>query len=117
MITATQLKLLRTQRGMTRNEMAALLGCTPHQLVHWESGDRNIPHWVTEKIYGSLAITLPLTDLQTLMVHAQKTGVDLATLLTRCIRTYLDQTREQSVSTFIQTDTQDTTTPTTHEPS
>lgn len=117
MITATQLKLLRTQQGMTRNEMAALLGCTPHQLVHWESGDRNIPHWLTEKIYGSLAITLPLTDLQTLMVHAQKTGVDLATLLTRCIRTYLDQTRDQSASTFIQTDTQDTTQDTTHEPS
>lgn len=100
MLTPSQFKSLRKERKLTREEMAKELGAdaTAAKIVHWEHGTNKIPEWVCERLLASVPITLPLEDLQLLMMRAKDEGETFTQLLTNCIRAYLGPTTPKNVS-------------------
>ena len=88
-MTPDQLRQIREARQKTRKELADELGCSAGAIVQWEGGTRSIPNWVEEKLFSSVKINLPLTDLHQLLDAARASGKDFTAILAQAIREYI----------------------------
>ena len=89
-MTPEALKKLRKDKGWTREQMGKELGCSAGAIVHWESGSREIPTWVEEKLIRNVEITLKLVDMKILLDYALATGVSLEGLLSQAMSSWLN---------------------------
>ena len=79
---AMRLKLLRTEEGMTQNEIAEKLGVTQQTYSKYEKGTSNIDSVILTKICNLYGVTADYV-----LGIAPTKGADLETLIKRVITT------------------------------
>lgn len=85
-----QLRHLRENRGLTREQLAKELGdCSASGIVKWETGVSPVPTWVEEKMLRSVKLELPLEELELLLDYAKREGISFTHLLGDAIRLLL----------------------------
>lgn len=92
-ITPEQLRYLREQRRMTREELAAELNCSASAIVHWEGGKREIPSWVADKMFSKLPITFTVQELAEMYDLCREEACSMSELLQDSIRHLLKERR------------------------
>jgi transcriptional regulator with XRE-family HTH domain len=97
-MTPKQLRQLREARGLTRDELAAELGCSAGAIVQWEHGKRTIPGWVEERMMRAIPVTLPLADLAAFLDHCRARDLDFHTALSEALTDWLITQTGQSVT-------------------
>jgi DNA-binding XRE family transcriptional regulator len=90
---------LRKERMLTRDELAAELGCSASAIVHWEGGARVIPDWVAEKMYRTLPLEFTVDELAELYDMARELNIGLHALFAKSLRPMIEdriRAREQA---------------------
>lgn len=90
-MTPAQLRLLREQKGMTRDQLAAHLKQSTSAITKWEHGDRPIPAMVADRMLSEVEIKLPLQEMQQLYDLGMKLGKSFDEMLKMAIRGVLTQ--------------------------
>lgn len=94
-ITPDQLRYLREQRKMTRDELAAELDCSASAIVHWEGGKRAIPNWVADKMFAKLPITFTMQELGEMYDLCREEAFSMTELIQESVRSMLSERREK----------------------
>lgn len=97
-ITPDQLRYLREQRDLTRDELAKELDCSAGAIVQWEGGKRAIPSWVADKMWRQLPLDFNVEELAQLLELARTEGLTLIELLTDAAKSILAQRRAPKAS-------------------
>lgn len=92
-MTPEQLKWMRQERRMTRDELAKELDCSASAIVHWESGKRSIPSWVADKMYAKLPITFTVQELAEMYDLCRDEGYSMSELIQQAVRALIAQHR------------------------
>lgn len=92
-ITPDQLRYLREQRRMTRDELADELKCSASAIVHWEGGKREIPSWVADKMFAKLPIEFTVQELSEMYDLCREEGFSMGELIQESVRRRLEQRR------------------------
>ena len=92
-ITPEQLRYLREQRRMTREELAEELNCSASAIVHWEGGKREIPSWVADKMFSKLPITFTVQELSEMYDLCREEAFTMGELIQEAVRMRLEQRR------------------------
>lgn len=93
-ITPDQLRYLREQRKMTREELAAELDCSASAIVQWEGGKRAIPNWVADKMFSKLPITFTMQELCEMYDLCREEAFSMSELIQESVRIMLLERRE-----------------------
>ena len=93
-ITPQQLRYLREQRGLSREELAAELGDTAASTVNkWERGINPIPSWVADKMFAKLPITFTVQELSEMYELCREEAFSMGELIQEAVRMRLEQRR------------------------
>jgi len=92
-ITPDQLRYLREQRRMTRDELAEELKCSASAIVHWEGGKREIPSWVADKMFAKLPIEFTVQELAEMYDLCREEAFSMGELIQEAVRMRLEQRR------------------------
>jgi transcriptional regulator with XRE-family HTH domain len=86
-----QLKHIRLTRGLNLREMADLIGDISHTTVmRWGNDPHTeVPDRVTEKLFRTLPVTLPLEDLHSLLELAREDKLSFQQIITGAFKAYL----------------------------
>jgi transcriptional regulator with XRE-family HTH domain len=90
-MTPEQLRELREERRMTREELAVELDCSAGAIVHWEGGKRSIPSWVADKMYSQMPITFTVQELGEMYDICREECCTMSELIQDSIRFRIDQ--------------------------
>jgi|GEM_PF-2246651 len=93
-ITPEQLRYLREQRKMTREELAKELDCSAGAIVQWEGSKRAIPSWVADKMFSKLPVTFTVQELAEMYDLCREAACTMSELIQDSIRALLEQRRE-----------------------
>lgn len=97
-MTGAQLKHIRLSRGWKLRDMAAALKDVSHTtIMRWEDDCPSdpVPSWVTERLFRTMPVTLPLEDLQALLEMAREEKLPFEQILSGALRAYLEQKATQ----------------------
>ena len=95
-MTPEQLRFLREQQGMTREQLAAYLGdCTASTVNKWERGMHSIPAWVADKMFAKLPITFTVQELAEMYELCREEACTMSELIQDAVRHLIDQRRGQ----------------------
>lgn len=93
-ITSDQLRYLREQQGMTREQLAEYLGDSSASTVNkWERGINPVPSWVADKMLAKLPITFSVQELTEMFDLCREQSCSLSDLIQQSVRTLIDQRR------------------------
>jgi len=92
-ITPEQLRWMREERRMTREELARELDCSASAIVHWEGGKREIPSWVADKMFAKLPITFTVQDLAEMYELCREEHCTMSELIQDSVRALLEERR------------------------
>ena len=92
-ITPDQLRYLREQRRMTRDELAVELKCSASAIVQWEGCKREIPSWVADKIFAKLPIEFTVQELSEMYDLCREEAFSMGELIQEAVRMRLEQRR------------------------
>lgn len=92
-ITPEQLRWMREERRMTREELAKELDCSASAIVHWEGGKRAIPAWVADKMFAKLPITFTVQDLAEMYELCREQACTMSELIQDSVRALLEERR------------------------
>lgn len=92
-ITPDQLRYLREQRGLTREELGEELGCSAGAIVQWERSTRSIPSWVADKMFAKMPITLTMQELAEMYDLCREEAFTMSELIQEAVRMRLEQRR------------------------
>lgn len=84
-----QLRYLREQRRLTREELAAELDCSASAIVQWEGGKRAIPSWVADKMFSKMEINFTIEELSELFELCREQGMTFSELLQDAARSLI----------------------------
>lgn len=93
-ITPEQLRWMREERRMTREELAAELDCSASAIVHWEGSKRAIPSWVADKMFAKLPITFTVQDLAEMYDLCREEAFTMSELIQEAVRSLIAQRRQ-----------------------
>lgn len=93
-ITPEQLRYLREQRKMTREELAKELDCSAGAIVQWEGSKRAIPSWVADKMFSKLPISFTVQELAEMYDLCREEHCTMSEFIQDSIRALLQQRRE-----------------------
>lgn len=94
-MTPEQLRFLREQRGLTREDLANYLGdCTASTVNKWERGMHAIPSWVADKMFAKMPITFTVQDLAEMYELCREEGYTMSELIQESVRALLAERRE-----------------------
>lgn len=96
-ITPEQLRYLREQRKMTREELAKELDCSAGAIVQWEGAKRAIPSWVADKMFSKLPITFTVQELGEMYDLCREEACSMTELIQDAIRYTLQKRRDAKV--------------------
>lgn len=92
-MTPEQLRYLREQRKMTREELAKELDCSAGAIVQWEHAKRSIPAWVADKMFAKLPITFTVQELAEMYELCREEAFTMSELIQEAVRLLIDQRR------------------------
>lgn len=92
-ITPDQLRYLREQRRMTREELAEELKCSAGAIVHWEGGKREIPTWVADKMFAKMPVEFTIQELAEMYDLCREEALNMSELIQEAVRMRLEQRR------------------------
>lgn len=90
-ITPEQLRWMREQRRMTRDELAKELDCSAGAIVQWEGGKRSIPSWVADKMFAKLPITFTIQELAEMYELCREEAYTMSELIQEAVRALIAQ--------------------------
>lgn len=93
-ITPHQLRWMREQRRMTREELAAELDCSASAIVQWEGNKRAIPSWVADKMFAKLPITFTVQELAEMYQLCRDEAYTMSELIQEAVRLLIADRRE-----------------------
>lgn len=101
-MTGSDIKHIRTSRGLTLRQMAALLRDASHTTVsRWEDApDEPLPSWVAERLLGDLTITMSASTFATLLELAAQTGQTPEALFSEALANYAEGLRAATPDPF-----------------
>lgn len=73
-MTGEELKRIRKDRGLTRQEMGEALGVSPHAIEKWEQGVNAVPKFVDTALMSSVKATVDVEDLAFVVELAKTRG-------------------------------------------
>lgn len=94
-MTPEQLRWMREQRKMTREELARELDCSASAIVQWEGDKRAIPSWVADKMFAKLPITFTIQELAEMYELCREEACTMSELIQDAVRHLIDQRRGQ----------------------
>lgn len=93
-MTGEQLKFLREQRGMTREDLAAFLGDSSASTVNkWERNIHPVPQWVADKMFSKLPISFTVEELSEMYELCREEAFSMGELIQEAVRMRLEQRR------------------------
>ena len=92
-ITPEQLRYLREQRRMTREELAAELDCSAGAIVQWEGSKRAIPSWVADKMFAKMPVSFTVQELAEMYDLCREEALNMSELIQEAVRMRLEQRR------------------------
>ena len=93
-MTPDQLRFLREQRGLTREQLAAYLGdCTASTVNKWERGINPVPSWVAEKMFSKMPITFTVQELAEMYDLCREEGFTMTELMQEAVRDLIEKHR------------------------
>ena len=92
-ITPDQLRYLREQRRMTREELADELGCSSGAIVQWERATRSIPSWVADKLFAKMPVEFTIQELAEMYELCREEAFGMSELIQEAVRMRLEQRR------------------------
>ena len=92
-ITPEQLRYLREQRRLTREELADELGCSASAIVQWEGTKRAIPSWVTDKMFAKMPVSFTVQELAEMYDLCREEAFSMSELIQEAVRMRLEQRR------------------------
>ena len=94
-MTPEQLRFLRDQRGLTREQLALDLGdCTASTINKWERGINPIPSWVADKMFAKLPITFTVQELAEMYDLCREEAYTMSELIQEAVRSLIAQHRQ-----------------------
>ena len=100
-ITPEQLRWMREERRLTREELAKELDCSPGAIVQWEGRKRAIPSWVADKMFAKLPITFTIQELAEMYQLCRDDALTMSELIQEAVRHLITQRRQQPPATNI----------------
>ena len=85
-LTPEQLRHLREQRRLTREELAKELDCSASAIVQWEGGKRAIPSWVGDKMFSKLEVTFSMEELAEIFELCREMQITVSDLFQQSVR-------------------------------
>lgn len=93
-ITPDQLRFLREQRKMTRDELAKELDCSAGAIVQWERATRPIPSWVADKMFAKLPVSFTVQELAEMYDLCREEAFTMSELIQEAVRRLINERRE-----------------------
>jgi transcriptional regulator with XRE-family HTH domain len=94
-MTSEQLRWMREQRDMTREELANYLGdCTASTVNKWERGINPVPSWVADKMFSKLPITFTVQDLAEMYELCREEHCTMTELIQDSVHAALEERRQ-----------------------
>lgn len=94
-MTPEQLRFLREERRMTREDLANHLGdCTASTINKWERGINPIPSWVADKMFAKLPITFTIQELADMYDLCRDEAYTMSELIQEAVRALIAQHRQ-----------------------
>lgn len=91
-MTPEQLRFLREQRGLTREQLAAFLGdCSASTVNKWERGMHEIPSWVADKMFSKLPITFTVQELAEMYEICRQESCTMSELIQESVRDLINK--------------------------
>lgn len=97
-ITPEQLRFLREQRRMTREELAKELNCSAGAIVQWEGAKRSIPSWVADKMFAKMPVEFTIQELAEMYDLCREEAYSMSELIQEGVRALIKQRREGKTS-------------------
>lgn len=97
-ITPEQLRWLREQRRLTREELAKELDCSAGAIVQWEGGKRAIPSWVADKMFAKMPVEFTVQELAEMYDLCREESLTMSELIQDGVRHLLEQRRAAQTS-------------------
>lgn len=98
-MTSEQLRFLREQRDMTREDLANYLGdCSASTVNKWERGIHAVPSWVADKMFAKMPITFTVQDLAEMYELCREEAFTMSELIQEAVRSLLEERRENKTA-------------------
>ncbi len=94
-MTSEQLRFLREQRGMTREDLANYLGdCSASTVNKWERGIHAVPTWVADKMFAKMPLTFTVQELAEMYDLCREEGFTMSELIQESVQQLIAARRE-----------------------
>lgn len=89
-MTPNQLRFLREQRNMTRDDLANYLGdCTASTINKWERSINPVPAWVADKMFSKMPVEFTLEELAEMYELCREEACSMSELIQDGVRELL----------------------------
>lgn len=98
-MTKEQLRFLRDQRGLTREQLAAELGdCTASTINKWERGMHAIPEWVADKMLRKMPITFSIEELAEMYDLCRREHFSFSEMIQEAVKDLIQKHRPKAAT-------------------